>query len=72
MNVQVRFRSFSFNRFKTISVGCQRSETLDKVEAQKITSDVLQNINNMGIDGDDDGDNGLVTNFNSLTQEELA
>jgi len=53
-------------------VGCQRSETLDKVEAQKITSDVLQNINNMGVGEDDGGDNGLVTNFNSLTQEELA
>ena len=53
-------------------MGCQRSETLDKVEAQKLTSDVLQNINNMGVGGDDDGDNGLVTNFNSLTQEELA
>ena len=64
---------FSFKRYpKKISVGCQRSETLDKVEAQKITSDVLQNINNMGVDGDDDGDNGLVTNFNSLTQDELA
>ena len=66
------FTFLSFKRFKTISVGCQRSETLDKVEAQKITSDVLQNINNLGVGGDDDGDNGLVTNFNSLTQEELA
>ena len=66
------FTFLSFKRFKTTSVGCQRSETLDKVEAQKITSDVLQNINNLGVGGDDDGDNGLVTNFNSLTQEELA
>ena len=54
------------------SVGCQRSETLDRVEAQKITTDVLQNIANMGIGGDDGGDSGLVVNFNSLTTEELA
>lgn len=57
---------------------CKESETVDEVVAQNIQTTVLQNIVNMGVsegageDDSDDSSNGLVTNFNSLTQEELA
>ena len=60
------------NQLLECSVGCQQSKTLDQKVAQQITKEVLQNIANLGVGGDDDGDAGWVTNFNTLTQEELA
>ena len=51
--------------------GCKKSETVDEIVAQDIQNTMLQNIANMGI-GSEDGDDGLVANFNSLTTEELA
>ena len=60
------------NQLLECSVGCQQSKTLDQKVAQQITSEVLQNIANLGVGEEDDGDAGLVTNFNTLTQEELA
>ena len=60
------------NQLLECSVGCQQSKTLDQKVADQITKEVLQNIANLGVGGDDDGDAGLVTNFNTLTQEELA
>ena len=68
---------------QNISVGCQQSETVEEEVAEQVTTELLQNIANMGVSGggsdgggDDDGEessnNGLVNNFNSLTEEELA
>ena len=51
--------------------GCKKSETVDEIVAQDIQNTMLQNIANMGISSED-GDDGLVANFNSLTTEELA
>ena len=67
---------------QNIKVGCQQSETVEEEVAQEVTTEVLASIANMGVGGgssdgggDDDGEessnNGLVENFNSLTEEEL-
>ena len=67
---------------QNISVGCQQSETVEQEVAKSVTTELLADIANMGVGGggsdgggDDDGEessnNGLVENFNSLTEEEL-
>ena len=67
---------------QNISVGCQQSETVELEVAKSVTTELLADIANMGVGGggsdgggDDDGEessnNGLVENFNSLTEEEL-
>ena len=67
---------------QNISVGCQQSETVEQEVAKSVTTELLADIANMGVGGggsdgggDDDSEessnNGLVENFNSLTEEEL-
>lgn len=51
--------------------GCKKSETVDELVAQDIQNSMFQNIANMGISGRG-GKDGLVSNFNYLTSEELA
>ena len=64
-------------------VDCKESETVDEEVAEDIQAQMSNIVNNLGFsdggasDGEGDGEDsesndGLVSNFNSLTSEELA